>query len=229
MKYAGRISLAFLLCVCIAAVQQTGYVAHASPGLSPHGGAFALYLQVPGVTGGVTAPGFTGWISLLSYSLGSTKAPGPKKPIGTMQITKYVDSTSPWFFFNHGSGKHILIMKLAVAGGKPANVYLQFTFKNTLISSYSISGGGDRPTETIAFVYEALTLCYGSRETRGSGCVKPSPSPSPTPTQTPPPTPTPSPTPTTTPSATPMPSPSPSCTPNPAGACPSPTPSPVGG
>lgn len=131
----------------------------------------SIYMNVDGITGDATQQGFTQWIQLFSCQLGVgrgiTTATGATKnreahepQFGEIIVTKPLDSSSGPIFqalCTDSSGKEVKIA--FVTTGNPGKKYLEYTLKNTLFSSYSISGGGDdRPNESLSLNFTEIAL-----------------------------------------------------------------------
>jgi type VI secretion system secreted protein Hcp len=118
---------------------------------------------VPVITGDVTAPGHEQWIELSSFSFGHNRpkrapAPNEKPPAQDITVTKTTDSASTKLM--HGSlGLAPFDEGLQVQFDfvKGANItYYKVYISDALISGWSISGGGDKPSETVTFNFTKL-------------------------------------------------------------------------
>jgi type VI secretion system secreted protein Hcp len=71
--------------------------------------------------------------------------------VSEIVITKTTDSASPKLFTESASGAKGKKVEIHfVSTGDPGLTYLQYTLDDTLISGYSVSSGGDRPSESIS-------------------------------------------------------------------------------
>jgi type VI secretion system secreted protein Hcp len=131
-------------------------------------GSMPIYMGIftkPGVLdkrfrGEVTAHGYEGWIELQSAQLGTARGGGTGKQfIQEIVITKRQDSTSNALYREALNGEGKLVVIVFVKGD---DVTLKFVLQNTLISSYSVSGGGasgsPTPMESISLNFVKITF-----------------------------------------------------------------------
>lgn len=133
----------------------------------------AIYMKYGDMNGEVTAKGYEKWIELLSCQWGvgrgiSAGAGGASKreasapSVSEIVVSKTMDAFSP------------LALKEAI-GGEGVQVKIEFTrtdqkgnhqafqkyiLENTMISGYSISSGGDRPSESISLNFTKFDSEY---------------------------------------------------------------------
>ncbi|MFI5380600.1 MAG: type VI secretion system tube protein Hcp [Tepidisphaerales bacterium] len=119
-----------------------------------------IYMNFGGTTGDVTANGYAGDIQLLSFAWGvSNSAPsassvprGSGAPsISEITITKAVDKASPQLLQDTliGQPQDVKIFFVNSVQGR-LNTYAEYDLRDVLISGYSVSSGGDRPTESLS-------------------------------------------------------------------------------
>lgn len=119
----------------------------------------------------LTIPGYPKTIDLLSWSFGvsSTSSTGGstgQPRYGDLVVKKSWDQSSPLLLTNLTTAKGLGQVTLVGAAtttnplGKPITQYLTWTFTNTYVTSIQWGGGGDRPSESVAFSYTAVTLTY---------------------------------------------------------------------
>jgi len=128
----------------------------------------AIYMKFDGVEGDVTETGHTKWIELNGCNFGVGR--GISSPVGSSSER---ESTAPSISEitvgkqnDVASGK---LMQQALAGnGKTVQIdftrtyqdkqqtYLTVTLTNTIISGYSHSSSGDRPSETISLNFTKI-------------------------------------------------------------------------
>ncbi|HYL65821.1 MAG TPA: type VI secretion system tube protein Hcp [Nitrosopumilaceae archaeon] len=137
-----------------------------------------IYLNYAGISGNSNAGGCSG-IQLDSFQWGAgtqtgTQSSGSGGGAGKVRfneftITKTTDKASPLFFNQLVSGKSgpAQITLCRKAGGEQ-QPYLQFTLGNTLISSYNISSGGDRPSESLTLNFQTLTFIWFEQSPNGT-------------------------------------------------------------
>jgi type VI secretion system secreted protein Hcp len=139
-----------------------------------------IYMNYPGIKGGVTAAGHEGWIELNSVQWGvSRTVSGPTSgssgressapSISEMVVTKPTDIASAGLLRAAliGEGQEVTIDFCKTDKGH-LNVYLSYTLFNTLISSDSLTSKGDQPEESISLnftKFECRDLLPGASPT----------------------------------------------------------------
>lgn len=94
---------------------------------------------------------------------GGVQKKNPK--LGEVSLTKGFDNMSPALFSACTLGKTIAKVQIDLAGtagdaGKSSMVYLTYELKNAVVTSHSISSGGDMPEEVIKLAYEEMSMSY---------------------------------------------------------------------
>lgn len=127
------------------------------------------------IKGDVSDANYTGWIELSSFQWGigrgitspdtgsESDREGSKPSVSEIVVTKSEDSASPNLMRAAcgadpvGEGKlvHIAFVKTDQNGSE---TYLQFDLENTLVSGWSMSSGGDRPTESVSLNFTKVTM-----------------------------------------------------------------------
>ena len=152
-------------------VSFTTYDAHAS-----------MFLSIPSIPGSSTTQGFTNDIVLNSFhfsnartitlSSGSTEQQASAPAISDLVITKTMDKSSPGIvkalLLNQGISKIDIFLTKASAFSKGQFVYAHYVLSNVLFSSYSVSSGGDAPTESIGINFEKLQTTVTTQNPDGS-------------------------------------------------------------
>ena len=131
----------------------------------------AIYLKIAGIDGDATHKGHEKWIDVQSFQWGvgrgistpvgsAAKREASEPSVSEVTITKSMDSSSVKLFqeATTGSAKDYKID--FVSTGDPGDLYLQVELTNTLISGYSISSGGDRPTESVSLNFTKVQFKY---------------------------------------------------------------------
>jgi type VI secretion system secreted protein Hcp len=136
-----------------------------------------IFMHYPEIPGDVTTKGHEKWIELSTCILGNIRTfTNPSKsgygdreadtPIVTeLGIAKLLDDASIglWCaslgFGPAGEGQTVQIDFCKTDTSQP-EPYLQLTLENTLISSYGLSGAGDRPTETLNLNFTKVEFKY---------------------------------------------------------------------
>ena len=137
------------------------------------------------VKGESTLKGYETHIELLSYSHGvsnpvqwnqSNNGRTSGRPnLGELTVTKPLDATTPFMNFYCAQAKNLGTIRIKLVrqdSGDTNNStnYMTYQLDNSLISSYSVGGGGDSiPTETVTFNYSKITWTYnGQKEATGA-------------------------------------------------------------
>jgi type VI secretion system secreted protein Hcp len=135
--------------------------------------AYLKYAAIP--TGESKAKGHEGskgWIEVGSVQFGVGR--GISTPVGTSSkreasapnisevvVTKMMDSTSPLFFQEACIGKACTAqVDLVETGSDQLNTYLECIMTNAMISGYSVSSGGDRPSESLSINFTKIEYKY---------------------------------------------------------------------
>jgi type VI secretion system secreted protein Hcp len=120
------------------------------------------------IKGDVTEEGHKTWIELSSLQWGVGR--GISAPTGAaadressapsvseITVTKANDTSSPKVLNEalQGDGKTVIIDFCKTTQGK-LEVFLTITLTNTMISGYSMSSGGDRPTESLSLNFTKI-------------------------------------------------------------------------
>ena len=144
-----------------------------------------IYMKFEGIKGGVTTGKYAGWIELESCQLGvhrsvtnatgrGTNREATTPSVSEIVVTKYQDISSADLFKASlwGEGKKVTI-DFVKSDKDGLNTYLTIELENTLVSSYSISGGGiDRPMESLSLNFIKITFSTQPKDPP----AKPSPS-----------------------------------------------------
>jgi type VI secretion system secreted protein Hcp len=136
----------------------------------------ALFMKYGTIEGEVTEKGHEKWLAIDSASFGVGRSTtvevgsGQEKrhrdqpTVSDLQITRTYDASSPLLFNESLVGKpqKVQIDFLEPADGADAspNVYLTYTLRNCLVSSYSVGGGAGGSTETMALNFTAINIQY---------------------------------------------------------------------
>ena len=136
-----------------------------------------IYMNIQGITGDVNGGSCSG-IMLDSFSWGLTQTGtqssgggggAGKVSFHDISITKNMDKSSPLLLKLAQDGKsspvHIDFCKRA--GGKSV-IYASYDLDNALISSYSVSSGGDVPTETFTLNFSKVNFSFSDYARDGS-------------------------------------------------------------
>jgi type VI secretion system secreted protein Hcp len=129
-----------------------------------------IYVNYDGIQGDVTASGHEKWIEVNSFQWGIGRA--ISSPVGgvndreaTAPTVSEINLTKPTDLASvnlvnaalEGDGQDVTIDFCKTDKGN-LNVYLSYTLKNTMISGYSASSGGDRPMESLTFNFTKIEM-----------------------------------------------------------------------
>lgn len=141
-----------------------------------------ILLQLTGINGDSTIDGHTNWISIDSAQWGvgrgiGTAGAGKDRDTSTpsfseMTFSKPTDIASTMLFAQAAYGKKIgdkAVVHWLQTGGDGGNqLYLTLELHEPLISSYSSSSGGDRPTESFSINFTKLIFKYSQFTSGGA-------------------------------------------------------------
>jgi type VI secretion system secreted protein Hcp len=132
----------------------------------------AIYVEIDKIKGNVTAEGHKDWIEATSFQFGVGRAiasvvgkgkdrEASAPSISEITLTKEMDSSSPFLFQEAtvGLAKKVTI-HFAKTGASKIETYLEYVLENCMISGYSVSSGGDRPTESLSLNFTKITSNY---------------------------------------------------------------------
>lgn len=140
-----------------------------------------IYMQYDGIPGDVTAEGHEKWIELGSFQWGVGR--GISSPTGgsmdreasapsvsEITVTKAQDDSTIKVIDAsfQGEGKTVKIDFCKTDKGK-LEVYLTYTLTNTMISGYSLSSGGDRPSESLSLNFTKVEVKMNQADATGAG------------------------------------------------------------
>ncbi len=140
-----------------------------------------IYLKYDGVPGSATAAGHEKWIEVNSFQWGvgrgisaptggeeNREASAPS--VSEITVSKLQDVASAKLLLEalHGEGKTVTIDFVKTDKDK-LETYLQYTLTNTMISGYSLSSGGDRPSETLSLNFTKVEFSLTPHKATGAG------------------------------------------------------------
>lgn len=139
-----------------------------------------IFMKFGSINGEATLKGYTGDIELNSFqwgvgraigtpTAGSTTRDAGTPSVSEVTITKLMDKTSPLLLQQALAGPattevDIFFVEPAKVGsmakpGQPVT-YAEYVLSNVLISAYSASSGGERPTESISLNFTKVQFNY---------------------------------------------------------------------
>ncbi|NYZ17586.1 type VI secretion system tube protein Hcp [Azospirillum sp. RWY-5-1] len=128
----------------------------------------AIYVKYEGIDGEATHQDHKKWLDVgslqwgvgraISTPSGSTANREASEPsVSEVTITKLMDASSPKFFTEACTGavgKKVEIH--LVTTGSPGVTYAEYILTNALVSAYSMSSGGDRPSESVSISFTKM-------------------------------------------------------------------------
>lgn len=136
-----------------------------------------VYVLHEGVKGNVTAEGFKDHYKAESFSFavnrnlsmatGSTSNRESDNPtLSEVVLTKFADNSATELFKDAvGGGKGAqgkqVVIKFVQTGSKGDEVFMEYTLKNAMVSSYSVSASGsDQAMEVISLNYTEIMISF---------------------------------------------------------------------
>lgn len=132
----------------------------------------AIYLKIGDIKGNVSAEGHQDWIECSSLQFGvgraipmavgtQTNREASHPSLSEISITKQMDDSSPYLFQESvvGESKQVQI-HVTKTGANQLDSIVEYTLDSALISSYSISSGGDQPSEALSIAFTKIEMKY---------------------------------------------------------------------
>jgi type VI secretion system secreted protein Hcp len=144
-----------------------------------------IFMHYDGVEGNVTAKGYEKWIEVQSFQFGSGR--GISTPTGGSEnreasapsvsevvVTKLMDKASPKLFEAGLIGNEGKMVKVVMTRtGKELAELCMYKFENTLLSSYSVSSGGQgAPMESLSLNFTKFEYSYTGSDVAGKDASK---------------------------------------------------------
>lgn len=131
-----------------------------------------IFVDYEGIPGEATTEGYKKQIEINSFQLGvgrgitsaygqSTRESGIAS-VSEITVTKPSDGSSPKLFVAALTGtldKKVKISFVRTASGS-VQTYMEYNLEGCGISGYSISSGGDRPSESVSFNFDKIEFKY---------------------------------------------------------------------
>lgn len=144
----------------------------------------AIYIKYtnPAINGDVTTQGFAQQIEINSFqwgvgrgigsptgSSGNREASTPS--VSEITVTKNLDNASGNLLkeaLGSGGKATLVISFVRTDGTTGADVYMEITLSDTMISGYSLSSGGDKPSESLSFNFVKIEVKFTPMKADGS-------------------------------------------------------------
>lgn len=140
----------------------------------------AIYLKFGSINGDATHDEHKQWVQVdsvqwgvgraITTPTGSTKNREASEPsISEVTVSKQMDQSSIYFFEQACVGNKAELCKIhMVSTGSPGRTYAEFNLTNALISGYSLSSGGDVPSESISVSFTKIEVKYNTVDEGGT-------------------------------------------------------------
>ena len=133
----------------------------------------AIFMKYGDLKGEVTADGYEDWVEFSSFQWGlgrgissgvggGSKREATAPSVSEITLTKTMDAFSPLSLKEAIGGKAVVVkveMTQTDNDGKHV-AYQKFILTDTLISGYSMSSGGDRPSESLSLNFNKFDSEY---------------------------------------------------------------------
>jgi type VI secretion system secreted protein Hcp len=142
----------------------------------------AIYMNWDGVPGDVTTQGFEKWIELTSFQWGVGRGIGSAMSgqasressipsVSEIVVTKRMDGSSPGLWTDSVAGQLNTTVKIAftTTSQGATTQFLNYELTNTGLSGYSVSSGGDMPTESLSLNFTKVVWSFTGTDPSVSG------------------------------------------------------------
>lgn len=139
-----------------------------------------IYMQFDDISGAATVEGHEEWIPIdsiqwgvgraISSAVGTSADRESSKPsISEISVTKMMDQSSPLLFTEACVGKGTTVtIHLCVTGSDSIDTYMEYELENCMISGYSVSSGGDRPSESLSLSFTQMIMTFTPYDKEGN-------------------------------------------------------------
>jgi type VI secretion system secreted protein Hcp len=142
----------------------------------------AIYMKYGSIDGAVSTKGFEKWIECTSFQWGVGRAIGTaargmesrehsEPNISEVVVTKLTDKSSPKLFQDSVGGdlSSTVKFKFTTTTKDAVDTFLEFELENTGLSGYSMSSGGDMPSESLSLNFTKVIWSYTGRDAKVGG------------------------------------------------------------
>lgn len=139
----------------------------------------AIYMKFGAVTGQVTTEGYKDWIELGSFQFGvgrgvTSGAGGQQREssnpsISEVVVTKVFDAASPALYEDALAGAFDtkVEIKFTSTTKNKVDTYLTYELTNCGLSGYSLSSGGDNPSESLSLNFTKIMVTPSPLDLKG--------------------------------------------------------------
>ena len=140
----------------------------------------SIYLKLGSIEGGATEKDHDKWIEIgsmqfgtgrgIDMNVGSTTNRSATQPsISEITLSKTLDGSSNNLFYEAVIGKGVEAkIHFTRSEGEKMETYLEYTLEAAMVSSYSVSSGGDVPSESISLNYTKIEIKHTPTKTDGT-------------------------------------------------------------
>ncbi len=133
----------------------------------------AIYMKFGSIDGPITTKGFEKWIELQSFQWGVGRGIGSaarsdtgressEPSISEITVTKSMDIASNKLFQDAVGGdlSAEVTLKFTATTKDTVTTFLTYVLSNTGLSGYSLSSGGDNPSESLSLNFTKVMVTY---------------------------------------------------------------------
>lgn len=136
----------------------------------------SIFMNYDGITGESSDSNHQGWMDIDELQWGVTRRitaasstqndrESATAEISDLVVSRHMDSATPSLFIESccGNGKDVVIHLTKTGSGSGADVYMEYTLKNALISNYHVnatSQDSERPTESLTISFVDVEVKY---------------------------------------------------------------------
>ncbi|HEY0570538.1 MAG TPA: type VI secretion system tube protein Hcp [Enterovirga sp.] len=144
--------------------------------VAPAGASAKVFLELAGVPGESTVPGFDKQIELNSFQLGlsnpiqmGTLRVKGKPSFSEIVVTKRLDKSSPTFMLRTADMTAFPFARVRVtkSSAMGESAVVRYCFTNVQVTSFSLSTSGDLPAESISLSYGTIVQSYTQQAAAG--------------------------------------------------------------
>ncbi len=141
--------------------------------------AFDAFIKITDIEGESSDSQHMGWIEVIFYGANMSQkisstassaggASAERVDFDEFTFTKLVDKASPKLALACAAGTHIdsIVVELCRAGTEKVK-FMEYIMTNCIISSITITGGGEFPHETIGINFGKITWAYTQQNRQG--------------------------------------------------------------
>ena len=146
----------------------------------------AIYMKYASINGSATAQSHEQWITCGSIQWGGGRAIGTPTgsaknreasmvSISEVVITKNQDDASPELLKRSyvGTDGEDVTIHLTTTSNEGVNTIMELLLTNTLVSGFSCSSGGDRPTESVSLNFTKIESTFHNQALEGTEASTP--------------------------------------------------------